>query len=475
MGAMQVENSCKDVHSATLLEKEGYKQELERNLSVVETVGMVLSAITPTASVFALVAIVFPIAGMGTFYSFLLAGIIAVCVGANMAELGSAYPISGGLYNIVARVLGKPMGYLAMIDYVMQAIFIPASMALGVSVYMQMFFPGINPNIWATGIMLTVTFLAILSVKDNARITTIFLVLELLVIAVIVFLGFANPVNSLSSIMLHPQLITTKGVGMVSFGAIISTVAVALFCYNGYDSAINFSEETAGSANNVGRAVMYGAVLSVFFELIAVLAILLGTKSLPAFFSSSLPVYAFLQSYLGTVCTKIMVIGVVIAVFDATLAIVLQFSRVLYSTARDESWPGPVNRLLNKVHPTQHTPWGAALVCGLAGTILTFFSSVVSAITFTAVFIVMLYGLIAICAIVQRFIQKDNPSPYRDKLWPVSAIIALVGVAMALYYQSAKDVITCCIIFAVGFLFYFWARRNKNGYWGKNTTAASGR
>ena len=55
---------------------------------------------------------------------------IAVTVAMSMAELGSMYPTAGGLYNIVNRVLGRPIGFLAMVDYVCQGIFIPAMRAL---------------------------------------------------------------------------------------------------------------------------------------------------------------------------------------------------------------------------------------------------------------------------------------------------------------------------------------------------------
>src|SRR5579875_1276347 len=137
-----------------LLEQHGYRQELDRVLSVLGTVGLTLSDITPTASFFVIAAAVYPLAGTGAFWSFLLAGVVALSVAFCMAELGSQYPIAGGLYSIVSRVLGRPIGFVAMVDYVGQAIFLPAAIALGVGGYMAMLVPAVNSNIWATVIML---------------------------------------------------------------------------------------------------------------------------------------------------------------------------------------------------------------------------------------------------------------------------------------------------------------------------------
>jgi amino acid transporter len=105
------------------------------------------------------------------------------------------------------------------------------------------------------------------------------------------------------------------------------------------------------------------------------------------------------------------------------------------------------------------------LLVGVAGTILTFFSSVVTAITFTSVFIIILYALIAIAAIVHRFSGGHHHTPYKMVLWPLPPVVALVGVLLALYFQTRKDIITCIVIFIVGLLLYFWAARHKTGFW----------
>jgi len=453
-----------EIYSPGSIKKGGNPQELARVLSVPQTIGLVLSDITPTASLFVIAASVFPIAGTGTLWTFLIAGLIAICVALSMAELGSTYPIAGGMYSIVARVLGKPLGFITMFDYVVQGIFLPASIALGIGNYLTLIFPNVNANIWATILMLAVTAVAFFSVKTSANITGFFLIIELIVLTIIIVLGFANPHNSVSTLLI-PKLFSSSGSSSVPIGAIAATIAVALFSFNGYDSAINFSEETNSSAKNVGRSVLTAAILGVTFQLVAVIAMLVGTKSLGGFFTAKLPVYDFLESYLGTTVTKVLTVGVILAVVNGTLAIVLQFSRFLYSTARDQSWPGPVNRVFSNIHPRFKTPWASVLFVGLTGSLLTLFGSLVSAITFTSVLIVVVYAFIAVAAIVNRFKINKKDIPFKMWLWPIPSIIALIGSVFALSRQSVSDLIICGILFAVGLGYYFIASRKGTGLW----------
>jgi amino acid transporter len=454
-----------EARGEALLAKHGYRQELDRALTVLSAVGLSLSDITPTASFFVITAAIYPLAGTGSFWTFLIAGIVALSVAMCMGELGSQYPIAGGLYSIVARVLGRPVGFIAMVDYVFQAIFLPVAVAIGIGGYMSMLVPAVNPNLWGTIIMVICTVLAALSVRTNADITGVFLAIELIVIVTVTVLGITHPHNSLQVIM-APHLVTAHGTVAVGMGAILSSVAIGLFSYNGYDSAINFSEETKGSARNVGRTVFTAALLGVVFQVIPAIAVLLGVIGYAGFFSNSLPIAYFLHEYLGTTGTNLIIIGVVLAVFNATLAIVLQFSRVVYSTARDRAWPGALNRFLSQVNPRYKTPWGAVLAVGLLNTLLTFLSSVVAAITFTSVLIIVLYALIAVAAIVNRVKNPDPESrPWKMWLFPIPPIIALAGVGLALSQQKVSDLITVAAIFAAGVVYYFIYPARKSAFW----------
>jgi len=106
------------------------------------------------------------------------------------------------------------------------------------------------------------------------------------------------------------------------------------------------------------------------------------------------------------------------------------------------------------------------LIVGALATILSFQGSLITVVTFTAVLLIILYGLICISALVSRFTQKDLPRPWKMPLWPAPPIIGLVGVAVALSQQKIGDLITVAVIFAAGLVYYYlFIRPNGDRYW----------
>src|ERR1700761_7749929 len=104
----------------------GYQGQLQRGLNLLGNLCLTLSDITPTASLLVVGTAVIATAGTASVWAYLIGGFIALNVALCMGELGSMYPTAGGLFGIVTRVLGRPLGFLAMLDYVGQAIFLPA-------------------------------------------------------------------------------------------------------------------------------------------------------------------------------------------------------------------------------------------------------------------------------------------------------------------------------------------------------------
>jgi amino acid transporter len=240
----------------------------------------------------------------------------------------------------------------------------------------------------------------------------------------------------------------------VSIGVIFAAVATGLFSFNGYDSAINFSEETRGEAKNVGQSVIISALIGISFQVITLMTVILAAPSLGRLINSESPIsYAF-ESAIGPAANTILTIGVLIAIFAANLAITLQFARILYSTGRDRAWPAGLNSTLTKVSDRFGSPWVAVLIVGGLAAALSLFSSLVAVVTFTAVLIVVLYALIAISALVSRLRRRDLARPFRMPLWPLPPALALIGVGVALSQQKVIDLLIVAAIFAVGAVYY---------------------
>lgn len=455
-----------EVESELLLEDMGYQAQLQRGLNLLGNLALTLSDITPTASLLVVGTAVIATAGTGSLWAYIIGGFIALNVALCMGELGSMFPVAGGLYSIVTRVLGRPIGFLALLDYIGQAVFLPASVAFGVGTYIHSLDASLSTKWIAAAMMILVALFACLDVKLNAAMIAFFLAIEMAVVVMLGLAGFLHPHQSLSTFT-HPHMAAgTSGLGPVATSAILAALATALFSVNGYDSAINFSEETEGSASGVGKAVVLAASVGIVFEVIPFIGVSLGAANLPAFLHSSTPLTDVVRTSFGHTAVKIVTYGAILAIFNASLAITLQFARVVYSSGRDRAWPLPISNALSWVHPKFRMPWVSTMLVGICGAVLCIQSSLISVVTFTAVLIIVLYALIAISALVSRFTQRGLERPFRMPLWPVSPLIALAGVGIALSQQKGSDLIIVAAIFGGGIIYYLgFLRPRKDRYW----------
>lgn len=409
----------KEVESELLLEDMGYQPELRRGLNLLGNLALTLSDITPTASLLVVGTAVIATAGTGSLWAYLIGGFVALNVALCMGELGSMFPVAGGLYSIVTRVLGRPIGFLALLDYIGQAIFLPASVAFGVGTYIHSLAPSVSTNWIAAGMMILVAVIACLDIRFNAVAIGFFLAIEMAVVVMLALAGFLHPHQSLSTFT-HPHMAAgTNGLGPVATSAILAALATALFSVNGYDSAINFSEETEGSASGVGKAVVLAATIGIVFELIPFIGVSLGAVNLREFLHSATPLTDVVRTSFGHTAVTIVTYGAILAIFNASLAITLQFSRVVYASGRDKAWPLPISNALAWVHPRFRMPWVSTMVVGVCGAVLCVQSSLITVVTFTSVLIIVLYALIAISCLVSRLRQRDLERPFRMPLWPV--------------------------------------------------------
>lgn len=441
-----------EVEGESLLHSMGYEQQLNRGLNFLGNIALTVSDITPTASLLVVGPVVIATAGTGSIWAYLIGCFLALNVALCMGELGSMFPSAGGLYSIVTRVIGKPVGFVGMLLYVGQAIFLPASIAIGIGVYINSLASGVSTSAAAVVVMVAVTLLALLKINFNAVLTGFFLLLELSVMVILLLAGVLHLDQPLS-VLTDPVIADGGVLKDVATGAIVTALATALFSVNGYDSAINFSEETEGSAAQVGKAVVTAASIGIVCELVPFIASVFGAQDLNGFLASDTPLTDVIDSAFGGTVVDVVTIGAIIAIFNASLAITLQFARITWSTARDQAWPGPIARALSRVN-RNGAPWVATLFIGACATILCLESSLQSVVSSTAVMIITLYALIAISSLVSRVRQRELPRPFRMPLWPVPPLIALVGVAIALSKQTQRDLLIVLGIFVVGALYY---------------------
>ena len=432
-------------------------------LKPINVLAIAVAAISPTTSVFLVYGAGLASAGTGVILAFIIGGVIAIGMAMSYAEVGSLFPSAGGAYTIVRKALGPVAGGVANVLFLVLGIVVTASILVAAASYLNSLVPALPVNWTAFGMMALVTLLSLERISPTSWVTGAMLVLELAVIAIFTAFAFAHPALS-GNTFTHPVVPSGSRGALVTVGAGALMVAVvpALFAYNGYDWPLYFAEESQEAKHKLPRAVLMPAGIAIFFELAAVIGATFAIHNLGAAAANASPLSLIAQQVMGATGAKLLLIGVIIAMFDTGLAGNLAYSRIYYASARDGMWPGPLNKFFAHVSPRTQVPTYGFLVLFVGNGILSIFTSLNNLITFTGVVIVVIYLLVAVSAIVSRVRAKEAERSFRMPIWPLPPVIAIVGVAIALSQQARRDLIITAIILAASAAYYGLRRRSSD-------------
>jgi amino acid transporter len=426
-----------------------------------------LAVIGPAASVFAIGSVALRQQGSGAFLAFLLAAVISGCLAVGWAELGALYPTAGGLYGIVARVLGRRAGFLALALQLAVVAIAPSAFALAAGQYLAAVWPAISPRTAALVLLAAATALAVAGIRFNAAVTATLLALELTVILVVSALGFAHAHWSLTGTLLNPVVYAADGrAAPATLRTLLAGIALGMGAYAGYGGAVIFSEETRGPRRGIARAVLGALGVAVLAELLAITAALVGAPSQAQLLTVPAPMSYLLRSLGGDRLVTVVTLALVATIFNILLAGLLEFARILYSSARDRAWPAPVSRAVGQVHPRTKAPVVATLAIGVAALVLTAISDYAAAVTFASLTVVVTFALIAVSALASRLRQPGLARPYRMPLWPLPPVVALAGVAVTVLLQTGRDLAIVAGILAAGLLYdAVYLRPRRDTHW----------
>jgi amino acid transporter len=116
--------------------------------------------------------------------------------------------------------------------------------------------------------------------------------------------------------------------------------AVGVFSYNGFGSAVYFSEEMHEAPRRVARTILWALGLTVAFEFVPMAAVLLGAPDLKRLLGSSSPFSDFVLQTGGSSLNVAIGLGVALSIINAVIAIVLINARFLFSSGRRQRSPG---------------------------------------------------------------------------------------------------------------------------------------
>ncbi|MFK0311218.1 APC family permease [Pseudomonas sp. NPDC090233] len=431
---------------------------LKPSLGMLDVVAITVSAVTPASSVFVIAPFAIAQAGSGAFLAFVLAAVLALMFAWCYAELGRAHSSAGGEYVYAKRVFGGMAGYATFLTVLVSLLFIPPVLATGAATYLNNALgTAFDTQAVALAIVAGSYALGILNIRLNAWVTGVFLLCEVAAVLVIVALGLGN-VSQPLSVLFTPQHVDHGLLAAAPWALIFASIGTALFAYNGFGAAVVLAEDMKDRGRSIHRAVVWSLALVVAIELVPICALLLGAPSLKDMLASGDPIGYLLNAHGNPTLSRLVSAGIFLSVFNAIIAIVIQSGRVIFSSGRDQLWTPKLNHLFTRIHPRWDSPWLATLLLAVPSAALSFSSNLEEMTSFTVLLLLMVYLAVALCGLFSRVLRSDREHPYRMPLWPLPALLAVVGAGYLLLSgllgAPLRDILIILVLLAVSVILY---------------------
>ena len=421
----------------------GYEPELKRTLGPFQTFAISFAFISVVVGIFATYPAVLQSSGPVGIWLWVLAAIGQTLVALVIAQFAARIALSGSSYQWASRLANPRIGWLfGWLTFWFLAIAVVAMANAMVSQALMPLF-GMAPDedvarMITVGVLLVQTVLVICSTRLLGIVTSGAVGLELAILAlliiglgaVMVFTGSGTPDN-----------LTSRGVAaddpnyFAIGGGMMAAMLMGLTTLVGFDSAANLAEEAKDPFRSVPRAIVASVVASAVIGLIFVVTLTIAITDVAATTASGSPVAAIIRDQLGPVMERILLSGIVFAMFGAGMVILASCSRMAFAMARDGRFPA--HRLLRRVNPRTRTPVYATALIFVIGVVLMVAlpgAALLQLIIGSTVIPTLIYGAITVLylAVRKRLGRREGAFSLGRFEVPV-AVAALVWVAFGLF------------------------------------------
>ncbi|MEM1848773.1 MAG: amino acid permease [Thermofilaceae archaeon] len=417
---------------------------LRRQLNLLDAVSIGLGAIIG-AGIFVLVGIAAGLAGPAVLLAVVLSGVSATFTALSFAELGSALPKAGGIYEYGHTLIHPLVGFLMGWMWVSGNIVLGATASQGFGYYLTALAPQVDFRAAAAALVVAVTAVNILGAKLSARVNNVLVAVKVAALLFLVAVG----VGRIDLSNFHP--FAPKG-----FAPILEATALFYFAYIGFPRIAMIAEEVVEPERNIPRAILTALWTSATLYLL-VTATAVGVAGWQRLSESNAPLEDVARM-LGF--SWIVGVGGLFATLSVVLTSVMGQSRVFFAMARN----GEIPKTLSKVHPRLGTPVYTILLSGAIMLILVL-SVDIKGLAMVTSFLVLLTHVLTNVADVVLWRRGRTP-PFAAPLRPLHAILGAALSLVLAFSVEIRALVWGFVIIAAGAAWYYaWLglSREKEG------------
>ena len=405
--------------------------------------------------------------GPQAMLGWIVALVIVICDGMVWSELGAAMPGSGGSFHYLRETFGRErfgrlMAFLFVWQFVLSGPLEIASGHIGFAQYASYIWKGLT----RTGVIALVTAVGLVNVAllyrrihSIATITVALWAGTLITVVAVIVTGATH---------FNPHIAFDFPAGAFSFSlgfflGLGAAARVGIYDYLGYYDVCYIGDEVRDPGRVIPRSILISTALVAVIYIgvnLSIIGVVPWREFVPASDhpESNFIVSVFMQKIYGSRVAMIFTLLVLWTAFGSVFALLLGYSRIPFAAAES----GYFFRVFGRLHPTKDFPSVALLALGAISIAAGFFSlgTVIDALIVTRI-LVQFMGQIVGLMLLRRH-APDLPRPYRMWLYPVPALVALLGWTFV--FATTQLLV---ILFGVGVLglgcvvFLLWSWRTS--------------
>lgn len=414
-------------------------------------------------------------AGPGIVISFIISGLACCFAGLCYAEFAAMIPIAGSAYTYSYATLGEFIAWIIGWDLILEYLFASSTVAVGWSGYVVSFLSenlgihiphqlasapfsysvtagwettGAWINFPAVFIVVVITALLVIGIKESASFNNLIVVIKIVVI--LLFIGFGLYYVNVDN--WTPFVPENTGVpGHFGWSGVLRGAGVIFFAYIGFDAVSTAALE----AKNPQRDMPIGILVSLFVCTVLYIGVSLVLTGIVKYdqLNVASPIAVAVDSAGAGLAwlSPIVKLGAIAGLSSVVLVMLMGQPRIFYTMAKDGLLP-PV---FGKVHPRFRTPYIASILTGVVAAVVAGLFPIGVLGELVSIGTLLAFAIVCIGVLVLRYKQPNIHRPFKTPFMP---FVPLLGAAFAVAQMASLPLDTwmrLIIWMVIGIVIYF--------------------
>jgi APA family basic amino acid/polyamine antiporter len=411
-------------------------------------------------------------AGPAVVISFVIAGVVAVLAALCYAELASSVPTAGSAYSYAFATAGEFVAWIIGWDLFLEFALGAAVVARGWSGYVgnllhlptSLFGEKAPVNVGAVLIVVVLTLIAVLGIRESARVTGALVIVKVAICVFVVVLGawFVTGANLTPFVpsgqgtsgeggLKQPLIGLIAGIEPSAFGigGILTAAAVVFFSYTGFEAVANLSEETRRPGRDLPLGLLGTLAVSTVLY-VGVSFVVVGMVKYTDIDEGAPIADAFGQNGLGW-ASALISLAAVAGLTSVILVDLVTVSRIGFAMGRDGLLPPAIA----KVSPRTGTPVRMTLMYAAVVLVMAAFVPLTTLADLVSIGTLFAFVLVSIAVPILRRTRPDLERKFRV---PGSPFVPILSALACVYLMANLTVETWLRFLAwmvIGLVFYF--------------------